>query len=100
MELFRQNAIKSIDCGSFRQPRTDAGGLFPSFRRIRAADLKAELLQYDAIQIVASLCGVQIVGGQRRVKNEAVCRIALRQKLPHERLAVVRDLFDSAAEQS
>ena len=51
-----------------------------------------------AVKVVASLCRVEIVCGQRGIENEALRRVSKLQKAAHERLAVVRDLLDGHTE--
>ena len=99
-ELFRQRRIERADGRGLRQTGADARGVLTDLLAVRTADGKAQVVLHDAVQIVAATCRVEIIGGQRRVEDEAIRREALLQQAAHQRLAVVRDLLDRSAEYS
>ena len=98
-KLFRQRLIQCRDRRRLRKPIAHPCSLFADLVLVRAADLKAEQMRDHAVKVVASLCRVEIVGGQRGIENEALRRVSNLQQAAHERLAVVRDLLDGHAEQ-
>ena len=99
-ELFRQSFIERADGRGLRQAGADARGVFSDLLAVRAADGKAQMLLHNAVQVVAAPRRVKIIGGQRGVEDEALRRVSLFQQTAHQRLAVMRDLFDGGAEYS
>ena len=99
-ELFRQSFIERADGRGLRQAGADARGVFSDLLAVRAVDGKAQVLLHDAVQVVAAARRVKIIGGQRGVEDEALRRVSLFQQTAHQRLAVMRDLFDGGAEYS
>ena len=99
-KLFRQRGIQRRDRGRLREPIAYARGLFANLRFVRAADLKAELVRDHAVEVIAPLRRVEIVGRERGIENKALRRVSQLHQAAHERLAVVRDLLDGRAEQS
>ena len=98
-KLFRQRLIQCRDRRRLRKPIAHPCSLFADLVLVRAADLKAEQMRDHAVKVVASLCRVEIVGGQRSIENEALRWVSKLQQAAHERLTVVRDLLDGHAEQ-
>ena len=66
----------------------------------RIADLRAAILRENVVQLVVPARRIQIISRKRRIKDKSVRRDAALEKLSHQRLTVMRDLFDRRAEYS
>ena len=99
-QLPGQHRIERRDCRGVRQKRRFLRCLFSDLRFVRIADLRAAILRENVVQLIIAPRRVQIIRRKRRIKDKSVRREAALEKRSHQRLTVMRDLFDRRAEYS
>ena len=99
-QLPGQHLKERRDCRGVRQKRRFLRRLFSDLRFVRIADLRGAILRENVIQLIIAPRRVQIIRRKRRIKDKSVRREAALEKRSHQRLTVMRDLFDRRAEYS
>ena len=99
-QLPRQHRIERRNRRRLGQKRCLFRRFLPDPRFVRIADLRAAILRENVVQLVVPARRIQIIGCKRRVENKSIRREAALEKRSHQRLTVMRDLFDRRAEQS
>lgn len=95
-QLPGQHLIERRDCRGLCQKRRFLRRLFSDLRFVRVTDLRAAILRENVVQLIIAPRRVQIISRKRRIKDKSVRREAALEKLSHQRLTVMRDLFDDA----
>ena len=99
-QLPRQHRIERRNRRRLGQKRCLFRRFLPDPRFVRVADLCAAVLRENVVQLIIAPRRVQIISRKRRIKDKSVRREAALEKLSHQRLTVMRDLFDRRAEYS